>query len=90
MRTSRYLFSSSFSPWLRGLPDLAKSLRDRRTPLSDDNPYVAAERTYLSLVTALIERTRINRDAALEKMFDAFYGSASQNLSEPPPPSKPD
>lgn len=89
MRTSRYLFSPSFSPWLRGLPDLAKSLRDRRTPLSDDNPYLAAERTYLSLVAALIERTRINRDAALEKMFEAFYGSASQNLTERSPPSKP-
>jgi len=89
MRTSRYLFSPSFSPWLRGLPDLAKSLRDRRTPLSDDNPYLAAERTYLSLVAALIERTRINRDAALEKMFDAFYGSVSQNRTERSPPPKP-
>jgi hypothetical protein len=74
---------------LRGLPDLAKSLRDRRTPLSDDNPYLAAERTYLSLVAALIERTRINRDAALEKMFDAFYGSVSQNRTERSPPPKP-
>ena len=87
MRTSRYLFSPSFSPWLRGLADLAKPLRDRRTPLSDDNPYLGAERTFVDLIRALIEQARINRDATFEKIFDALYGSASLNETTDRPPS---
>ncbi len=79
MRMSRYLFSPSFAPWLHGLPELAKSLREGRTPLSDDNPYLEAERTFVSLVRGFIERTRINRDTILEKTFDAFYRSGYQN-----------
>lgn len=80
MRMSRYLFSPAFSPWLSGLPTLAKSLRGSRTALSDDNPYIEAERTFMNLVGALIERARINRDAVLEKTFDTFYGSGSRDL----------
>jgi hypothetical protein len=77
MRMSRYLLSSSFSPWLRGLPELASSIRDTRVPLAGDNPYLGAERTFIGLTTSLIEATRINRDAALERMFEFLYGRTS-------------
>jgi hypothetical protein len=77
MRMSRYLLSPSFSPWLRGLPGLADSIRDTRIPLAEDNSYLAAERTFIGLTTSLIEATRINRDAALERMFELLYGRAS-------------
>ncbi|WP_454633633.1 DUF3141 domain-containing protein [Bradyrhizobium cenepequi] len=77
MRMSRYLLSPSFSPWLRGLPGLAGSTRDTRVPLAEDNPFLAAERTLIGLTTSLIEASRINRDAALERMFEVLYGRAS-------------
>lgn len=77
MRMSRYLLSPSFSPWLRGLPGLAGSIRDTRVPLAEDNPFLAAERTLIGLTTSLIEASRINRDAALERMFEVLYGRAS-------------
>lgn len=77
MRTSRYLFSPSFSPWLRGLPGLGKSIRHTRVPLAEDNPYLGAERTFINLTTSLIEIARINRDAALERIFEILYGAAS-------------
>lgn len=77
MRMSRYLLSPSFSPWLRGLPGLAGSIRDTRVPLAEDNPFLAAERTLIGSTTSLIEASRINRDAALERMFEVLYGRAS-------------
>lgn len=77
MRISRYLFSPSFAPWLYALPDLAKSVRDVRVPLAEDNPYLGAERTFIDLTISLIEVTRISRDAALERTFDILYGVPS-------------
>ncbi|MCL8488291.1 MULTISPECIES: DUF3141 domain-containing protein [Bradyrhizobium] len=74
MRMSRYVFSASFSPWLYGLPSLAKAIRDDRSPLSDDNPYLKSERTLFDLVTTLIQTARSNRDASLERMFQVLYG----------------
>ena len=89
MRASHYLLSLTFSPccadWLSLLPNPSATGAPRCPTI-----ILTAERTYFSLVTALIERTRVNRDEALEKMFEAFYSSASQNLSEPPPPSETD
>lgn len=77
MRTSRYLFSPSFSPWLRGLPEFAKAIRRTRVPLAGDNPYLGAERTFIDLTTSLIGTARIDRDTALERMFEVVYGGAS-------------
>jgi hypothetical protein len=74
MRASRYLFSPAFLPWLRGLPILAKSIRDSRQPLAEDNPYLGAERKLINLTTSSIEMARLNRDASLERMFGLLYG----------------
>jgi hypothetical protein len=82
MRTSRYLFSPVFLPWLRGLPTLAKSIRDSRQPLAEDDPYLGAERKLINLITSSIETARLHRDASLERMFGLLYGSA--------PPAKSD
>lgn len=76
MRTSRYLFSPVFLPWLRGLPILAKSIRESRQPLAEDNPYLGAERKLINLTTSSIEMARLERDASLERMFGLLYGSA--------------
>lgn len=86
MRTSRYLFSPSFAPGLRGLPDFARSIRNSRTPLSDENPYLAAERFFFGLTTAVIEKARMNRDAAIERLFEAIYGAATKpQMTDRPP-----
>jgi hypothetical protein len=77
MRMSRYLFSASFSPWLYGLPSLAKSIHDNRSPLSEDNPYLGSERALINLTTTLIQAARSNRDASLERMFQVLYGTAT-------------
>jgi hypothetical protein len=77
MRMSRYLFSASFSPWLYGLPSLAKSIHHNRSPLSEDNPYLGSERALINLTTTLIQAARSNRDASLERMFQVLYGTAT-------------
>lgn len=74
MRMSRYLLSASFSPWLYGLPSFAKAIRDNRSPLSDDNPYLGSERALIDLTTTLIQMVRSNRDASFEHMFQVLYG----------------
>ena len=76
MRTSRYMFSERFNPWMHGIATLARIIEVQRTPLSPDNPSIVRERAALRQVTDTIEAARKQRDAAEEKIFAGLYGAA--------------
>lgn len=74
MRVSRYLFSESFSPWMKCVRALASNLKDQRQPAALDNPFKAAELAWISGVADMIMIGRRLRDASAEAIFSTFYG----------------
>ncbi len=77
MRTSRYLWSGAFSPWMQGIGELARIIEQRRIPLPPDDPFITRERTAIEQVFEMIEKTRKQRDAAEERFFALLYGATS-------------
>lgn len=75
MRTSRYLFAASFSPWMHGVALLADAVRQARRPLPDDDPLLTWERALLAAGTEAIEAARVRRDALIEQGFNAGFGA---------------
>ncbi len=74
MRTSRYLFSEEFNPWMRGLSALADAVTRTRRPLPDDHPLIEREREAIGQVSKALENTRRLRDGAEERAFALLYG----------------
>lgn len=73
MRTSRYLLSEAFNPWMRGIAALAAPLAGSRHPLPKDNPLIEREREAVGEVTRALEKARESRDAGYEQLFDLLY-----------------
>jgi hypothetical protein len=82
MRTSRYVFSEMFSPWMNGIGQLARLLEKRRTPLPHDNPFLAQERAFIQQVSETIVTGRGQRDAAEEQAFSMLFGSIATPVRE--------
>lgn len=74
MRTSRYLLSEKFSPWMHVIAALAKEARKNRVSIPADNPLRAAERTFSKQVEKAIEVARQTRDNLEEESFRRIYG----------------
>lgn len=74
MRTSRYLFSEAFNPWMRSVAILANAVAGNRTPLPDDHPLIEQERERISQVSEAMEQVREWRDAGYEQTFNQLYG----------------
>lgn len=74
MRASRYLFSESFNPWMRGVRPLAQWVGKHRRPLVEGDPLLVYERALLDATGATVERLREWRDAASEHSFRLLYG----------------
>ncbi len=75
MRTSRYVFSEAFVPWMLPFAVLADAVSRNRKALSDENPLIAQERRLISQIAAFWEATRKIRDAAQERTFTTMYGA---------------
>ncbi|UOK73890.1 DUF3141 domain-containing protein (plasmid) [Ancylobacter polymorphus] len=73
MRTSRYMLSEKFSPWMHVIARLADEVRAKRLPAAMDNPMRAAERTLSEQMQAAIEMARETRDSAQERAFRRLY-----------------
>lgn len=71
MRSSRYLLSESFNPWMRGVAALAESLTTHRQALSHDNPLI--EREAFGEVTKALKKVREARDSGYERAFDLLF-----------------
>lgn len=85
MRTSRYLLSESFSPWMHGVAALARLIEQRRQPLPEDDGNLRREREAIDRVSEAIENGRRQRDTVEERVFQALYDRpASARPSTPP------
>lgn len=73
MRTSRYLLSETFSPWMRGVALLAEPLGKNRQPLAPHHPLIEREREAAGEVTHALGRLREGRDAASEQAFRLMF-----------------
>lgn len=73
MRTSRYLLSETFNPWMRGIAALAGPLAGERHPLAKDHPLIERERAAVEEVTRALEKVRVARDAGYEQLFSVLY-----------------
>jgi|APThiThiocy_cv2_1041547.scaffolds.fasta_scaffold04889_11 pimeloyl-ACP methyl ester carboxylesterase len=74
MRTSRYLFSESFFPWMGAFSVMADAISKNRKALSDDHPLIAQERQLIAQISSFWETARTVRDAAQERAFTSMYG----------------
>lgn len=73
MRTSRYLFSETFSPWMQVVAKMARAIDQGRTPLPSDDVFLARERQFLSDISDAIEEGRKRRDAIEEEVFKLLF-----------------
>lgn len=74
MRTSRYLLSERFFPWMHLIALAAEPTRRSRMDVGDDNAFRAAERAFSGQVTKAIEALRETRDRMEEDAFKELYG----------------
>ncbi len=72
MRASRYLFSD-WNPFLLPTKEIAPKVREFRTPVSDDNLFLGAERALSESITAMFDAYRDIRDARYELLFNMTY-----------------
>ncbi|MGC1861002.1 MAG: DUF3141 domain-containing protein [Methylocystis sp.] len=75
MRTSRYLLSEQFSPWMYGVAELARMIEKKRMPLAETNSYLVREREAATRISTAFEGLRAWRDAAQEGVFALLYRS---------------
>ncbi len=81
MRTSRYLFSDTFNPWMLGVRALANLVEQDRHPVEEDNPFIALERDGIGYVSDMFENARLMRDAVYEQWFALLYGGEAASTS---------
>jgi hypothetical protein len=74
MRSSRYLYSDMFSPWMNMVSMLAPVVRDTRKPASESNAYVQSERAMSRKIAGALKAYQDARDAASEAMFAGLFG----------------
>ena len=84
MRTSRYLFSEKFSPWMHGIAAMAELVRKHRVPVQSDGPLRSAEKQMSEHVTKMLEAAREQRDTLEEQAFQNLYGSLAASKSSDP------
>jgi len=75
MRTSRYVWSERFAPWMGGFAVLADAISKNRHALSDDHPLLAQERQLIAQISGFWETARKLRDASQERVFSTLYGA---------------
>jgi hypothetical protein len=77
MHPNRLRFSvfSDKNPFMRPVAHLAQAARERRAPVSQDNPLLAMEKIMSSWITLAWETHRTVRDALTEAVFMRTYGA---------------
>jgi hypothetical protein len=73
MRTSRYLFSDEFNPWMRALALLAETVAKNRRPLQQGTPMIEREREGIKAIGQALENVRERRDSFYEQTFTFLY-----------------
>lgn len=83
MRMSRYLFATSFTPWMRQVADMAATIEKSRTPLSPDCLFMAWERQAIEQTAETIKDARTLRDSLEEAAFTRLYGAPAAPSARP-------
>jgi hypothetical protein len=86
MRTSRYLYSETFAPWMREVTALAAIVGRKRDPIGSAEAMRAFETEALSRIGEAIVAGRKLRDGLGERIFERAYGAT---LAEPRPEGAP-
>ncbi|TAH44710.1 MAG: DUF3141 domain-containing protein [Betaproteobacteria bacterium] len=73
MRTSRYLFSARFSPWMHLVEAMSPMVREHRQPVNADNPALVGEQAVSRMISNGLEGLRKWRDETQEAMFWALF-----------------
>jgi hypothetical protein len=73
MRTSRYLLSESFNPWMRAVSMLASAIAKNRHSVAQDQPFLVHERKSVADMTEVFGSMRKVRDALYERTFSALF-----------------
>ena len=73
MRTSRYLLSDAFNPWMKHLAGFAEIVTKHRHPLTSDHPMIKREAESISSVTEILENLRTKRDIGYEQSFKSLF-----------------
>lgn len=82
MRTTRYMFSEAFNPWIRGISILADAVAKGRTPMPEDHPLLEKEREFIGQVSEAMADARKARDSAYEQTFGLIYGDSRERNVE--------
>lgn len=78
MRTSRYLLSEEFQPWMRLVAAAAARVEANRHRARSDSPLLAQERAIVDAVSQAVEAARGIRDAAAERGFVTLYSGETE------------
>ena len=71
----QHVMFSDLNPWMRPVKELAEMVRHSRRPVTDDNPFLTAERRTSEQIERALDRYRDARDRSVERLFSAIYGS---------------
>ncbi|WP_246523886.1 DUF3141 domain-containing protein [Neoroseomonas eburnea] len=74
MRSSRYLLSEKFVPWMYGVATLAGHVRSEGAGLPTDSPWRTMEQAAIEQTTVTVRTMRRLRDISFEFGFRALYG----------------
>ena len=71
----QYELMSDANPFTAMLPVLAGWVRQHRSPVSHDNPFLAAQEQFSRQMVSALDAFRDSRDGLVEQIFLAVYGS---------------
>jgi len=74
MRSSRYLLSEKFAPWMYGVAALVNLVRSEDAGMPTDSPWRAMEQALIEQTTATIRIVRQLRNISFEFGFRVLYG----------------
>lgn len=74
MRVGRYMFSEKLNPWMIPIKMLAPLIEQKRSPVTEDNAFVQAERAASATVISVLKSYQEHRDAASEALFAKQFG----------------
>ncbi len=73
MRTSRYLLSDQFNPWMRALALVAETVAKNRRPVQQGQSMIEREREGIKAIGETLENARKARDSFYEQAFALLY-----------------
>jgi hypothetical protein len=92
LRVNKYIISDRINPFMQFFKTLAPVVKEHRSPVSADNPFMALERCVSDSIVAVLDGFQSVRDHFDEALFSAVYENPGMKLlfPETTPKEKPD